>query len=152
MNMADNDKLVEWLEDRLDQADGPRSDFLKMAAHAHYLFNNDLERWVPGTEEAVDTNDGHPVSTDNMIQPMLLDAVSLLLKNYPMFRIKPTKPTDFDLADEINKHVLSAWREGQVQRKLTISQLTALMMGMSVIEVTPSWNAMAYSYLKQLQY
>ena len=140
--MADNDKLVEWIEDRLNQADEPRKDFLNSAAHAHYLFNNDLERWIPGTEESIETNDGHPVSTDNMIQPILLDAVSLLLKNYPMFRVKPTKPTDFDLADEINKHVLSAWRESQVQRKLSISQLTALMMGMSVLEVTPSWNMM----------
>ena len=140
--MADNDKLVEWIEDRLDEANDPRQDFLDSAAHAHYLFNNDLERWVPGTEEPIETNDGHPVSTDNMIQPILLDAVSLLLKNYPMFRVKPTKPTDFDLADEINKHVLAAWRESQVQRKLTISQLTALMMGMSVLEVTPSWNMM----------
>ena len=37
--MADNDKLVEWIEDRLDEANDPRQDFLDSAAHAHYLFN-----------------------------------------------------------------------------------------------------------------
>ena len=77
--MAKEVEFIEWLEDRLDLSDEPRKDFLDNAIHAHYLFNNDLERWIPGTEEPIDTNDGHPVTTDNMIQPMLLDAVSLLI-------------------------------------------------------------------------
>ena len=140
--MAKEVEFIEWLEDRLDLSDEPRKDFLDNAIHAHYLFNNDLERWIPGTEEPIDTNDGHPVSTDNMIQPMLLDAVSLLLKNYPMFRIKPTKASDFDLTDEINKHINAAWASSEAQRMLSISQLTALMLGLSILEVTPSWNTM----------
>ena len=83
-------------------------DFLSGSEHAHFLFNNDLDRWVPGTEDPIEVNDGHPPSNDNMIQPMILDAVSLLLKNYPMFRIKPSKPSDYGLSDEINKqHIVN---------------------------------------------
>ena len=138
--MADTDKVIDLFKDLLDQASDPRDDFLKDSEHAHFLFNNDLDRWVPGTEDPIEVNDGHPPSNDNMIHPLILDAVSLLLKNYPMFRIKPSKPSDFDLSDEINKHVLSSWLDSDAQRSLQLSQLTALICGMSVLEVSPEWG------------
>ena len=130
------DQVEEWLE----FADKPRQQFIDDGKHAHYLFSNLLERWVPGTEESLDT-DGHPASVENMIQSLLLDAVSLLLKNYPMFRVKPVKASDFDLIDEINKHVLSIWKDSQAQRHLQLSQLGALISGMSILEIYPEWNA-----------
>ena len=146
--MADNEKIIDLFKDLMDSSDDPRSDFLKDSEHAHFLFNNDLDRWVPGTEDPIEANDGHPPSNDNMIQPLVLDAVSLLLKNYPMFRIKPSKPSDYDLSDEINKHVLAAWLDGGAQRTLQLSQLTALICGMSVLEVSPEWNSMGEISLK----
>ena len=57
--MADNDKILELTEDLLGLAETPRKDFLKLAKHAHYLFNNNLDRWIPGTEDPLDINDGH---------------------------------------------------------------------------------------------
>tara|TARA_Y100000593_G_scaffold94659_1_gene194943 strand:- start:9741 stop:11492 length:1752 start_codon:yes stop_codon:yes gene_type:complete len=130
------DQVEEWIE----YANKPRQDFIDAAEHAHYLFTNLLERWVPGSQEQLET-DGHPASVENVIQSLVLDAVSLLLKNYPMFRVKPTKPSDFDLVDEINKHVLSMWKDSGAQRHLQLSQLGALISGMSVLEVYPEWNA-----------
>lgn len=135
--MADNDKIISMVEDFLDLADTPKDMFIRNMEHAHYLYNNDLERWIPGTEDPIEVNDGHPPSTENMIQSMLLDAVSLLLKNYPMFRVKPFKPSDFDLSDEMNKHVLSAWEQADTQRLLQLSQLNALIAGLSVLEIRP---------------
>ena len=135
--MANDQAIIEYIEDALSLADEPRDTYLEDSIHAHFLFNNTIQRWIPGTEEPIEVNDGHPVSIENMIQPMLLDAVSLLLKNYHMFRIKPAKPSDYDLADEINKHILAIWDESEVQTVLQLSQLEAFITGMSIIEVYP---------------
>jgi len=134
------DNLIQQVEDWLEHADAPRQQFIDQAKHAHYLFSNILDRWIPGSNDTLDL-DGHPASVENMIQSLLLDAVSLMLKNYPMFRIKPQKPADFDLVDEINKHVLAAWKDAECQRYLQLSQLSTLISGMSVLEIYPLWNA-----------
>jgi hypothetical protein len=77
----------------------------------------------------------HPGSVENVIKPIIKEACSLLLKNYPIFRLQPFKFDDFDLSDEMNKHVVSAWQESQAMSALEMSLLESLKCGMSIIEV-----------------
>ena len=53
--MADNEKIIDLFKDLMYSSDDPRSDVLKDSEHAHFLFNNDLDRWVPGTEDPIES-------------------------------------------------------------------------------------------------
>ena len=56
--MANDQAIIEYIENALGIADEPRDEYLEDSIHAHFLFNNTIERWIPGTEDPIETNDG----------------------------------------------------------------------------------------------
>ncbi len=138
--MKDHSKItVKDFEAMLEQADEAREVWLQKAEYNQSVLYHQPHQWVPGSGDELSTQ--HPESVENVIKPMLRDIASLLLKNDPLARIYPQKPVDeggysnFQLADDMQKHFLSAWQTSEAKYVVRRCLQESLITGLSHIEI-----------------
>lgn len=138
--MKDHSKITtKEFEAMYKQADEAREVWLQKAEYAQRVLYHQPHQWIPGSGDELGTQ--HPESVENVIKPLLRDIASLLLKNDPMCRIYPYTPVDeggysnFQLADEMQKHFLSAWQTSRSKYVLRKGLVESLITGLSHIEV-----------------
>lgn len=137
MNHADI-KVTDF-EYMLNQADEARSDYIRKAERCYKILYHQPFQWKPGDDDELGS--GHPESVENHIKPNIRKIASLLLKNDPLARIYPLRPVDedgvsnFELADEITKHQLSAWRTSLAKYAARKALSESFVTGLSILQV-----------------
>ena len=135
---------------------------LMQESKSHFTRNNYLAkarigwRWYKKQVGIIPTDDfddeevdsRHATSRDNIIKETVDEGLSLFLKNDPVVRLYPHFPEDADLVDDIDRAILSAWRN-EGARSVTSSALRESMIGgMSVVKVYWDVKKKAIAFFK----
>jgi hypothetical protein len=138
--MAEFDWItVEYLQSIIAEAEShpSRVNYVNQTARGNRYYSAAEEWWVPidGTDDYAVADDEFP-SRENVIYDTVNEVNSLFWKNDPMIRHHPVgHPELADLATEMDKILLTAWRNAQTRHVMRTMHKEACMGGLSVGKV-----------------
>lgn len=97
-------------------------------------------------DEEVDSR--HATSRDNIIKETVDEGISIFLKNDPVVRLYPHFPQDADLVDDVDKAILSAWRNEGARSVVSTGLREAFIGGLSITKVYWDVKKKAIAFFK----
>ena len=90
----------------------------------------------------------HATSRDNVIKETVDEGLSIFLKNDPVVRLYPNFPEDAHLTDDVDKAVLSAYRNEGGRSVVSSALRESMITGMSVVKVYWDVKKKAIAFFK----
>ena len=117
-----------------------RQAFIQNANRCWKYYSESISSSIPvGDDDELIDNTEYPVSHENRIKKSVNDAISILLKNNPIVRHYPhaNKPSDGELADEMDEILAAVWRPdgGNIASLIQACLLEACISGLGVSKI-----------------